>query len=205
VASGNWFTILRELVRLRVNVCPKSTPQCRRGCLNTAGRGLYDKVQEGRRLRTAFLFLYPQHFLRLLDDELRRARFSRLNVFSNIRWEKVAPWLFDRHKECQFYDYTKRDEQLGDMPANYHLTFSASERTTEEDVAEMVGRGVNVTVVMSPTRGKPLPATFAGCTVLDGDVHDQRWEDPVGVVVGLRAKGKMRDKSFLGGFVKEVQ
>ena len=35
-----------------VNVCPKSTPECRALCLNTAGRGAFNMVQAARLRRT---------------------------------------------------------------------------------------------------------------------------------------------------------
>ena len=38
-------------------------------------------------------------------------------------------------------------------------------------------------------RGKPLPETWHGFAVIDGDKSDERRLDPAGVVVGLRAKG----------------
>lgn len=49
-------------------------------------------------------------------------------------------------------------------------------------------------------KGRPLPATYNGIPVIDGDVSDFRPVDPSGVIVGLRAKGAaIHDSS---GFVR---
>jgi hypothetical protein len=39
---------------------------------------------------------------------------------------------------------------------------------------------------------------------VDGDVTDWRVGDPDGVIVGLRAKGRARDRRHLGGFVVDA-
>jgi hypothetical protein len=46
----------------------------------------------------------------------------------------------------------------------------------------------HVAVVFTKRRGDALPATWNGLSVIDGDLHDCRFLDPTGVVVGLRAK-----------------
>ena len=87
-----------------------------------------------------------------------------------------------------------------DLPANYHLTFSASERTT--DLVAAAGHYGTVAVVFSTRRGAPLPATWDGLAVSDGDVSDSRWKDSAGII-GLRAKGLARGDDA-GGFVRMV-
>jgi len=42
-----------------------------------------------------------------------------------------------------------------------------------------------------------LPKSFNGYEVIDGDASDARWADPFGVVVGLRAKGNIKDSVFV--------
>ena len=45
-------------------------------------------------------------------------------------------------------------------------------------------------VVFDTLRDKPLPATYAGIAVVDGDKSDDRtMASEVGVLIGLRAKG----------------
>ena len=81
----------------------------------------------------------------------------------------------------------------------YHLTYSASERSTRADIHEALDHGINVAIVFSDVaKGEPLPRTYsiAGRTlpVIDGDLHDLRFKDPVPVIVGLRWKGSRARK-----------
>jgi hypothetical protein len=133
----------------------------------------------------------------------------RLNGTSDLPWEKfkcVRDGIEYRNPmeafpDVQFYDYTKIPARAlkwvrGDMPANYHVTFSASE--SNDDASRMVAMaGGNVAVVFDQ-----IPADYYGRNVVDGDDSDLRFLDPVGVIVGLKAKGEAkRDDS---GFVKRV-
>lgn len=179
-------------------VCRFSTPACRRGCVAFAGNGGFASVVRARQTKTRFLLANPQAFVTLVDHEIglavKRAAgrriICRLNTFSDLTWETIAPDLFTRHAGVAFYDYTKWPEDMRqNLPANYVLTQSASERT---DPGEIVGSERNWAVVFSASRANALPATYAGRRVIDGDKHDDRSADPVGVVVGLRAKSKMR-------------
>lgn len=192
------------------NVCPASTRGCRQHCVSYAGKGDLPTVQLARKLRTSFLMTQPAAFMRLVVDEIDRAALKaeaadvqlavRLNTFSDVAWERVVPWLFEMFDGVRFYDYTKRYERI-DMPANYTLTFSATEATTVGAIQGMVGHH-NVAVVFDTPRSKPLPATYGGVPVIDGDKTDVRWADPDGVIVGLRAKGKLRTDNRHGFAVK---
>lgn len=186
-----------------VNVCQWSTPECRAGCVSSAGMGRYDSVTRARVCKTRFLMEQPAAFLALLADEVFRARLRhgaalavRLNTFSDLRWERIVPWLFEMFPSVRFYDYSKGWGRVRSLPANYHLTYSCSELTSETAVRQRVAMGENVAVVFSASRHKALPATWAGLAVHDGDGSDARYTDPVGVVVGLRAKGKMRSGTW---------
>lgn len=55
-------------------------------------------------------------------------------------------------------------------------------------------------VVFSTRKGEPLPETWHGFRVIDGDESDLRFTDPAGVVVGLRAKGDAKGEA--SGFVQ---
>ena len=198
------------------NVCRASSPGCRAACLATAGKGGLDSVQRGRLWKIALLVAEPALFVRALAGELRRAAGRRpvdtlgrstgplvpvrLNVLSDLAWERFAPALFDI-AGLRFYDYTKRTDRT--VPANYHLTSSATERTADSGLADLADMyGSNVAVVFDTRRGQALPSTYAGCRVVDGDLSDSRWNDDRGVIVGLRAKGKaIGDRS---GFVRSV-
>ena len=195
--------------------CRYRTAGCESVCLESAGKGSLDSVQRGRIWKTRLLGSHPEFFIRELAGELRSAlgrrpldslgrRYGRvpvrLNVLSDLAWERFAPALFQDPtlKACQYYDYTKNPRR--DAPANYHLTFSASERTS--DLVAAAGHYGTVAVVFSTLRGRPLPSRWDGLPVLDGDVSDSRWQDAAGIV-GLRAKG-LAVGDDAGGFVRLV-
>lgn len=127
--------------------CPHAThgpDGCATGCIQYTGRGHRRKdgqinpVHLGQLKRTQFLRQDPVAFLAVLDREIglasARARAEgvqpavRLNGLSDLIWERIAPWLFTKHHDASFYDYTKWpihvrvDERL---PANYHLAYSS--------------------------------------------------------------------------------
>ena len=81
----------------------------------------------------------------------------------------------------------------GELPANYHLTFSRKENN-QAKVELVVAMGGNVAVVFDK-----LPQSYLGKQVVDGDATDLRFLDPKGVIVGLKAKG--RGKKDTSGFV----
>lgn len=126
----------------------------------------------------------------------------RLNGTSDLPWENVkyqGKSIMDMFPSIQFYDYTKSIERirkyaLGQMPSNYHLTLSRSE-SNQQAVEEAIALLVNVAVVFDGA----LPETYMGVPVINGDATDVRFKDPVGVVVGLKAKGKA--KKDASGFV----
>jgi len=62
--------------------------------------------------------------------------------------------------------------------------------------------GKNVAVVFSTKKGQPLPETWQGKQVVDGDIDDLRFLDPKGCIVGLRAKSRATKDST--GFVVQV-
>jgi hypothetical protein len=84
----------------------------------------------------------------------------------------------------------------GELPSNYHLTFSRSE-SNESLVDAVLASGGNVAVVF---RGE-LPASWKGKRVVSGDESDLRFNDPQNVIVGLVEKGKAKKDS--SGFVVE--
>jgi hypothetical protein len=179
------------------NNCRHSTKGCRELCVAHAGQGSMDSVAHARAWRTSFLMSNPGDFLAILHHEISKHKENndeqiaiRLNNFSDLRWEKISPQLFDLHKDVQFYDYTKWSESLrpsNSLPDNYYLIYSRNEKSKEYDVSLR-----NMAVVFSTKKGAPLPQTWEGMTVVDGDIQDERYLDPNGVVVGLRAKGRAR-------------
>lgn len=153
----------------------------------------------------------------------------RLNGTSDLPWERIGPdgseSVIADHPHLQFYDYTKYapDRRHGyNQWGNYHLTFSWSEgpekiapdRRQEwvlAAAAEWHRAGVNTTVVFGryAREQSVLPSRydigFGSLPVIDGDESDLRFLDPVGVIVGLRAKFKSYsslEAAIKSGFVQ---
>jgi len=93
----------------------------------------------------------------------------------------------------QCYDYTKLRYPWKRQLANLHLTYSISERSRKSDVVGAFEHGINSSVVVDIKKGDPIPSTFTwqGITkpTIDGDLHDLRFTDQIGVYVLLRFKG----------------
>ena len=196
------------------NVCKDASAGCAASCLNTAGMGVFSNVQNARIEKTRLFFKDKAVFLSQLIKEITAAIKSaekqnltavfRLNLTSDLPWEKIklnGKSVFDLFPQVTFYDYTKSPERMttflaGDMPKNYHLTFSKSE--TNGAIAESILKsGGNVAMVFR----KSLPAKWLGVDVINGDETDLRFLDGAGKIVGLVEKGKAKkDES---GFVIE--
>ena len=195
------------------NTCPKATAGCKAACLNTAGRGGMFKpggtniIQEARKRKTRMFFEQREAFIDLLKNDIRKAikqsekkgliPVFRLNGTSDIAFEKYG--IFEEFPQVQFYDYTKiLGRKVAGIP-NYHLTFSAADGN-DADVEKAIAQGMNVATVFGLKKTQPMPETYNGRTVFNGDDSDLRFLDPKGVIVGLYAKGKA--KKDTSGFVK---
>jgi hypothetical protein len=179
-----------------MNTCASSTPECRRACLYTAGRGRFDSVRHGRIRKTLWLAGDRAGFVEELKRNVVRliasARKMRLRPAVRMNGTSDLPWLAHEvamaFPHVQFYDYTKHAKPWLRILPNYHLTFSHSGHNVQ-DCIDTLEHGINVAVVFTTRRGEALPGTWNGFPVIDGDLHDCRFLDPAGVVVGLRAKG----------------
>tara|TARA_R100000008_G_scaffold18544_2_gene9390 strand:- start:3316 stop:4032 length:717 start_codon:yes stop_codon:yes gene_type:complete len=181
------------------NVCAFASSGCAAGCLNTAGRGKFDNIQKARINRTNFFFEHKAMFKDQLFTEIFKHQKKswkndlmpavRLNGTSDLVWEYIYPDLFTEFSDIIFYDYTKYPiNKRTRLPQNYDLTFSRSE-SNHDQVLPNLEAGRRVAVVFDTKKGQPLPAEYLGYPVVDGDLHDMRFIDPDGVIVGLRAKG----------------
>jgi hypothetical protein len=191
------------------NVCSSATAGCSTACLNTAGRGIMHSVQDARIKKTRRFFEDRDGFLSQLYKEITSSIKSakrkqikscfRLNLTSDLPWENLVVKYFPF---AQFYDYTKHLKRFvrfleGKLPANYHLTYSRSEETTDAMVIALCKSGGNVAVVFRDH----LPKTWLGIEVIDGDDSDLRFQDRKGVIVGLLEKGLAKKDET--GFVVE--
>jgi hypothetical protein len=202
------------------NTCPKATAGCKAACLNTAGRGgMFKKgestnmIQEARIRKTKMFYEHRQDFMLALKKDIELAikqskklgliPVIRLNGTSDLSWEKydMIPGqnVFECFPDIQFYDYTKILGRKVKGIANYNLTFSAADGN-DADVYSAISQGYNIATVFGIKKTLPMPETYMGRPVFNGDESDLRFLDPKGVVVGLYAKGKA--KKDTSGFVK---
>jgi hypothetical protein len=195
-------------------VCSSRSPACAAGCLHYQGRArVFASIPAARIAKTIAYFEHRAWFESQLRWELdgivrrgKQAGFTpavRLNVLSDILWERQLPWVFEHYRGIVYYDYSKHFRRMlrwcrGDLPSNYHLTFSRSE-TNKAAALEVLRAGGNVAVVF---RSDQLPSFWQGYPVINGDETDLRFLDPPNVVVGLYAKGTMRQDD--SGFVVET-
>lgn len=172
--QGNYMSPVKPFNAPVPTLCPGSSAQCRSTCLVFVGQNQssvgpnYVKWAKSKALT-----MHPHAFVRILLDAVLRynnsfsqavggkegLKFARLNVFSDIPWETVTPWmfeLFDRTKKLKgkqfhslnFYDYTK----VGCRPflPNYDLTYSyAGTKGSLKQANEELASGRNVAIVFA--------------------------------------------------------
>lgn len=191
-------------------VCPNATEGCKAACLFSAGRGVYQNVQEARINRTRWFFEDRDSFMEVLVKNIQSLYTKaskrgmkaavRLNGTSDIAWEKIKVFIdgvqfrnvMEAFPDIQFYDYTKILNRKAALKIpNYALTFSLAENN-DKQAKQAIDRGFNVSVVMHLRRSEPKPDFWSGYPVIDGDTHDIRFNDGKGNVVALHAKGKAR-------------
>ena len=188
-------------------VCPRRTAGCTKSCLYSAGRGKFSNVQKARINRTKLFFENRELFLNMLRLDIRLLEIQaeqmgmipavRLNGTSDIDWTRFG--LMEEFPNVRFYDYTKVLNRLHKLPPNYYVTFSRAE-SNEIDSLTAIKMGHNVSVVFNIGKNDPMPDTWNGAPVYDGDDTDARFLDPQGgYIIGLRAKGDA--KKDTSGFV----
>lgn len=182
------------------NLCKFSTNECRKACLQFAGRQSFSNVVESRSRKTEFFVNHKVEFVNklwrelvILNGEMQKnwsKAAVRLNLLSDVDWEqefkKVNP-IYDMNVlGCiQFYDYTKDHfKALGNKAKNYHLTLSFSGHNWKHCVEVLKNKQANVAVVFKNS----VPSVWNGFTVVNGDQSDERFLDPQGVIVGLKYK-----------------
>lgn len=214
-------------------LCLGANRQCMSTCLVFTGSNAKSVLSMVPKQAAAkALVKRPAYFMRLLVESINAfmnprtrnktllgfQRYVRLNVISDVPWELVAPWVFERFPGTPYgkekaphfaYDYSKIVGR--NPPPNYDLTFSFS-GTNYSRAAWELDRGRRVAVVFffpqvqrefgkvvtqADLRKQVLSrgrrrmyrdATWLGRQVIDGDADDVRPRDPGGVWVGLTWK-----------------
>lgn len=190
------------------NVCTEATDGCTQACLFTAGMGAFSNVMNARIAKTEFYFTKRNEFCNQLYSELGRISSKgiksavRLNGTSDLDFVGILKNRIGldilKLPNLHFYDYTKhlgKALKYKNLP-NYTVTFSRSE-TNEQECLQALSQGINVAVVFD--HRKPLPATYLGYPVIDGDAADDLMLTHKGVILGLKAKGKAKKDTT--GFV----
>lgn len=185
------------------NTCPNHSTECSKDCLFLSGMGKLQSVKDARIKRTRMYFEERDNFMQLLNADiytfvanakvLGLEPVFRLNILSDIRWERHG--VPQRWSMFRFYDYTKIPNRRN-LPPNYTLTFSFSGNNLAQ-CRKALAAGQNVAVPFL----NELPATWLGHEVIDGDEDDLRMLDKAPCIVGLRAKGPLRQNpqsAFLG-------
>jgi len=194
-----------------LNLCPFASIGCKRSCLYSAGRGRFSNVQLSRINkskfwgydRAAFYIQLANELLKIHDKAIKNSIkiAVRLNGTSDIdhldllqRYSGIN-FLDNFYNDLLFYYYTKNHNHVKKyLGSNYKITFSRSE-INENDAYRILMDGGNVAIVFKDQ----LPDTWNGFEVINGDLTDLRYFDPVNVVIGLKAKGDA--KKDLSGFV----
>ena len=205
------------------NLCPHASTGCKALCLGTESgqaamrrEGEDNSVTRSRkakavyymRERRAFMAECALHIHKALVRAEREGRrlCVRLNGSTDVAWESASVGgerLMSLFPTVQFVDYTKSVRRMmrslkdATWPDNYHLTFSRSE-DNEAECEAVLRAGGNVAVVFGD--GVPVGSLMWDAPVVDGDKHDLRHLDAMGVVVGLTPKGR-KAKRDASGFV----
>lgn len=201
-----------------MNTCPNASAGCKVACLYTSGfGGVYKTVNQARVNKTKFFFTnrveYGRQLIREIQALITKAAKNnlipavRLNGTSDLAWESIKfddKTILEHFPAIQFYDYTKSPARAaryakGELPSNYHLTFSRSE-TNQADCENILALGGNVAVVFHVDKASELPASYLGKPVIYGDESDLRFGDAKNVIVGLKHKGS-KGKRDTSGFI----
>ena len=203
------------------NLCSHASAGCIALCLgeHSGQAAMSETVRDSRKRKMVFFMKaraeymaeFAYHVQKLIDnakkDGLKPA--IRPNGSTDIAYEGVGVTvngvtyrnIMEAFPNIPFLDYTKNPNRFNrKLPPNYHLTFSLSE-TNEPIARALLARGVNVAAIFD----KGLPETYLGHPVINGDLHDLRFLDPKGVIVGLSPKGHKAKRDQSGFVIRNYQ
>jgi hypothetical protein len=169
---------------------------CAKECLKLAGRGTFNAVERARQAKTDWYHSDRKAFIAQLIHEITLFEklckknevecWIRLNVLSDVRWELMQNGAIpQRFPDINFYDYTKVSKRMKKLPANYQLMFSYSKA---EEYQTYVEQALQTDVPMSVVFLGPMPKTFLGREVVNGDVSDILNLYQRGKIIGLTYK-----------------
>lgn len=177
---------------------------CKEPCLVGSGQMAGDTAIEARLDRIKLLTKNPALFFEILSREIKalnaragRKSFRpvvRLNGTTDLDWTRITfdgKTIFQHFPLLRFYDYTKNPK----LAENYQrhgicITFSYYKKAKTEDLLKLLDRGVNVAIAYRDRVPTGQMIGSRSVPVINGDEHDLRFLDQVGVVVGLRYKNQ---------------
>ena len=199
-----------------INICTKASKGCIKGCLVKSGLAeVYKTINEARSRRTEMYVtdrtafcaqIYHELFLLNKKAVKKNGKIEvRLNGTSDLDFiaiikNRLGKDILADFPSLIFYDYTKvLGKVMKYKGQNYVLTFSRSE-TNEIECKKALSVGANVSVVFD--HKKPMPKTYLGAEVIDGDKADDLMLELSGKILGLKAKGSNAKKDTSGFVVK---
>lgn len=191
--------------RVVMDSCPWSG-SCAACCVLRGGNARYSTVSAGRTWRTLCAYVDPVGWAALRRVELVAAAnrhgaiLERGDVGTEYGMSDWLPSLYADTPEgaaVRGYDYGKRPNILGGdgwaADGHHRTAYSWNESSNARRVARFLERGGTVAMVTDTRKGENVPSAvdIAGTwwPTVDGDVTDDRYNDPESVVVVLRAKG----------------
>ena len=107
------------------NLCPFATAGCARSCFADFDRLAWPQVKRAAVARTLLLARHPDLFRAILNADIARELalagsqplVARLNVVSDVAWEREYPELFGDFPTVRFMDYTKDISRVLDPAA----------------------------------------------------------------------------------------
>ena len=190
------------------NACPGATEACIAACVGSrTGQGALPSSKIARIGRTLAMRYDSERFTALLDCEIaseamRAAVFGvklafRFNV-ATAHW-KLADDCAERHPSVAFYDYSAIPNAVRSNSRVRRVYSRKDGKARHNQALAMLAGGYGVAVVFDvDARTKaPLPKTWHGFPVIDGDTNDLwflRAPKSGAFVVGLRAKGTKAQK-----------
>ena len=201
-------------------MCPFASPECSAACLgHNSGLLSMDEQKQSRIWKTALYVGARELWRALLRFEL--AAFAQHCKSKGLQGAVRIDGSSDtgegiRHARSfgnlTFYDYHKVRSRSSKL-VRLCYSFDGSEQSRKH-ARKVLAAGGNVAVVFNArpkfrTRAAdPLPTTWEGFPVFDGDIHDYLPADPRGQVRGLHFKAA-RDRSgsleLAGSFVEPVE
>ena len=210
MAAAVGATVAEVAQALGVTVCPCATDGCINGCVTSkSANATVERSQLARVARNVLTMMRPDLAICLLAVELRKLQAKhpagcrwRVNVSDDLRWELLAPGLFDLG--VPGYAYTKHSPAQRPGRDGLSVVYSAHEAMSVERIASYLAAGHRVAVVLDIPKGT-MVTEWNGMPVVNGDLTDDLYTHPAGHIVGLSLKAptlELKEEIRQCGFAK---